>query len=101
MPLSAGVLAAAVLAAWLPAEPLAGRVRGWELQTSGVEARLRGVSAVSDTVVWASGTGGTVLRTSDGGVTWARLTVPDANQLDFRDIDAVGAESAYVLSIGA
>jgi photosystem II stability/assembly factor-like uncharacterized protein len=66
--------------------------------TSGVNASLRGSSAVSDTVVWASGTGGTVLRTADGGQTWNRLTVtPDA--VDFRDIDAVNERTAYVLSI--
>ena len=39
----------------------------WTLQTSGVNARLRGISAVSDRVAWASGSGSTVLRTSDGG----------------------------------
>ena len=38
----------------------------WEIQSSGVTARLRGVSAVSETVVWASGTAGTVIRTLDG-----------------------------------
>jgi photosystem II stability/assembly factor-like uncharacterized protein len=71
----------------------------WTLQNSGVTARLRGVSAVSDRVAWASGSGSTVLRTTDGGATWQKLAVtPD--QLDFRDIDAVDARTAYVLSIG-
>lgn len=73
---------------------------GWTRQTSGVTARLRGVSAVSANVVWASGTGGTVIRTADGGRTWTRLMVPDAEKLDFRDIDAVDERTAYVLSIG-
>jgi photosystem II stability/assembly factor-like uncharacterized protein len=73
----------------------------WTPQSSGVEARLRGVSAVSDRVAWASGSGGTVLRTSDGGATWQRLTIPEAEKLDFRDIDAVSADTAYLLSIGA
>ena len=72
----------------------------WTLQTSGVDARLRGVSAVSRDVVWASGSGGTVIRTEDGGRTWRRLSVPDAASLDFRDIDATDAKTAYVLSIG-
>jgi photosystem II stability/assembly factor-like uncharacterized protein len=73
----------------------------WEAQQSGVSARLRGVSAVSDTVAWASGTNATVIRTADGGATWTKLTVPDADKLDFRDIDAVSDTTAYVLSIGA
>ena len=35
----------------------------WTVQTSGVNVRLRGVSAVSESVAWASGAGSTVLRT--------------------------------------
>ncbi len=71
----------------------------WTLQTSGVTARLRGVSAVSDRVAWASGADSTVLRTTDGGTTWTKLKVT-TDALDFRDIDAVDARTAYVLSIG-
>ena len=73
----------------------------WTDQPSGVTARLRGVSAVTTRVAWASGSGGTVLRTSDGGTTWKKLTIPGAEKLDFRDIDAVGEDVAFVLSIGS
>ena len=73
----------------------------WTDQTSGVTARLRGVSAVSDRVAWASGSGGAVLRTTNGGVVWETMTIPGAEQLDFRDIDAVSDQIAYVLSIGS
>ena len=72
----------------------------WTAQSSGVTARLRGVSAVDERVAWASGSGGTIVRTSDGGATWQAVTVPDAAKLDFRDIDALSADVAYVLSIG-
>jgi photosystem II stability/assembly factor-like uncharacterized protein len=72
----------------------------WTPQTSGVTVRLRGVSAVSATVAWASGANGTVLRTEDGGATWQKMAVPGAEKLDFRDVDATGDRSAYVLSIG-
>lgn len=71
----------------------------WTVQTSGVTARLRGVSAVNDQVAWASGADSTILRTEDGGKTWKRLTVT-SDRVDFRDIDAVDAGTAYVLSIG-
>jgi len=71
----------------------------WTIQTSGVTARLRGLSAVSEQVAWASGSDSTVLRTVDGGATWQKLTVT-SEALDFRDIDAVDARTAYVLSIG-
>jgi photosystem II stability/assembly factor-like uncharacterized protein len=73
----------------------------WTDQPSGVTARLRGVSAVGDRVAWASGSGGAVLRTSDGGATWQSMNIPGAEKLDFRDIDAVSAQAAYVLSIGS
>lgn len=72
----------------------------WQPQTSGVTDRLRGVSAVSDRVAWASGARGTVLRTVDGGRTWQKLSVPGAEALDFRDVDAFSDRMAYVLSIG-
>src|SRR5688500_13948312 len=73
----------------------------WTAQTSGVTVRLRGASAVTARVAWASGAGGTVLRTADGGTTWRKLNVPDADKLDFRDVDAVSETTAYILSIGA
>ncbi len=72
----------------------------WSAQASGTEARLRGVSAASASVAWASGSQGTVLRTSDGGATWKRLAVDGAG-LDFRDVDAIDERIAYVLSIGS
>jgi photosystem II stability/assembly factor-like uncharacterized protein len=72
----------------------------WETETSGVTARLRGVSASSARVAWASGSGGTILRTADGGGTWNKLTIAGAEKLDFRDIDAINEKTAYVLSIG-
>ena len=93
------------VAALLPPEDGSHGIRGegaphWTPQTSGVAARLRGVSAASATVAWASGAGGTLLRTADGGATWKKLAIPGAETLDFRDIDAVSERAAYALSIG-
>jgi photosystem II stability/assembly factor-like uncharacterized protein len=72
----------------------------WTVQTSGVTSRLRGVSASSERVVWASGSGNTILRSEDAGATWKKLQSPTTDRLDFRDIDAVSDTTAYVLSIG-
>ena len=72
----------------------------WQKQTIDTKASLRGLSVVSENVVWASGTGGTILRTVDGGKTWSIIKVPGAEKLDFRDIEAFDAEKAYILSIG-
>jgi len=72
----------------------------WAAQSSGTSVRLRGVSAVGPDVAWASGDKGTFARTVDGGRTWAAGIVPGASELDFRDVDAFDAETAYLLSIG-
>jgi photosystem II stability/assembly factor-like uncharacterized protein len=72
----------------------------WQKQNINTKASLRGLSVVNQNVIWASGTGGTVLRTVDGGKNWSVLKVPDAEKLDFRDIEAFDADTAYILSIG-
>jgi len=72
----------------------------WQAQSSGTAVRFRGVSAVSDQIAWASGASGTYARTVDGGKTWQAATVPGAEKLDFRDVEAFDANTAYLLSIG-
>jgi photosystem II stability/assembly factor-like uncharacterized protein len=72
----------------------------WQAQSGGTIVRLRGVSAVSATVAWASGDKGTYLRTTDGGRSWQVGVVPGAEESDFRDVDAFDADTAYLLSIG-
>ncbi len=72
----------------------------WIPQQSGSNASLRGVSAVSAEVAWASGAGGTYLKTTDGGATWKAAVVPGADQLDFRDVHAIDDRTAYLLSSG-
>lgn len=74
--------------------------QNWVTQPSGVTASLRGVSAVSPAVAWASGAGGTVLRTLDGGATWQVPAVPGAGDLDFRAVHALGRETAWLMSSG-
>ena len=72
----------------------------WRAQAVNTTADLRGLSVVSPWVVWASGTRGTFARTTDGGATWQAGTVPGAEQLDFRDVEAFDANTAYLLSAG-
>ena len=73
----------------------------WTLLDSGTSANFRGVSAAGPGVAWVSGSGGTVLRTTDGGASWQRRIVPGADALDFRDIQAFDDRTAFLLSIGA
>jgi len=72
----------------------------WIKQNVNTTASLRGLSVVNEKIVWASGTGGTVIRTIDGGEKWDVITVPGAEKLDFRDIEAFDDKTAYILSIG-
>lgn len=69
-------------------------------QSVGGNALLFAVHAVNERVVWASGTGGTVLRTTDGGTTWTPRPVPGGESLQFRDVHAFSADTAFVLAIG-
>jgi photosystem II stability/assembly factor-like uncharacterized protein len=73
---------------------------GPRIQTSHTTENLRGVSAVSRQVAWASGTHGTYLRTTDGGQTWIPAQVPDAATLDFRAVVAFSADEAFLMSAG-
>ena len=72
----------------------------WQTQAVGTDASFRAVSAASPDVVWIGGTKGAFVRTTDGGQTWQTGTVPDAQTCDFRDVHAVDAQTAYLMSAG-
>jgi len=70
------------------------------LQQSGTTQLLISVSPVNSRVVWAAGTGGTYVVTTDGGNTWKAAVVPGAENLQFRDVFGVSDKVAYLMSIG-
>ena len=72
----------------------------WQPQTINSDADFRGLCVVSAKVAWVSGTKGTYGRTTDGGRTWSVGKVPGAEKLDFRDVEAFGETTAYLLSAG-
>ena len=72
----------------------------WIPQDSGTSVSLRGVCACNGHIAWASGAEGTCLRTIDGGETWQTIHVPGAAAMDFRDIHAADAETAWLLGAG-
>jgi photosystem II stability/assembly factor-like uncharacterized protein len=69
-------------------------------QKSGTTQLLISVSPVDSRVVWAAGTGGTYVVTTDGGETWKAAVVPGAESLQFRDVYGVSDKVAYLMSIG-
>lgn len=66
---------------------------------SGRKVSLRGLSVVSDQVVWASGSSGMVARSLDGGRSFEWLTVPGHATRDFRDIEAFDANHAIIMAV--
>lgn len=76
------------------------RPSGWEIKETPVDASLRGLSAVTPEIAWASGSGGTWLRTIDGGETWESGVIAGLDTVDFRSIHAFDALTAIAVSAG-
>ena len=80
----------------------------WSIQTRGRDSNLRGVSVTYDQhsegpqhyIIWASGSNGMILRSTDDGQTWKQLAVAGGGDRDFRDIEAFDADVAYLMSSG-
>jgi photosystem II stability/assembly factor-like uncharacterized protein len=72
----------------------------WHDTPTGSTASLRGLSAVSASTAWSSGSEGTVLRTVNRGAIWQAVGPPGTETLQFRDIEAFDADHAVILSIG-
>ncbi|WP_208897597.1 WD40/YVTN/BNR-like repeat-containing protein [Streptomyces incarnatus] len=102
---AAGVACGAALAALTvptaAAGPLGQGGPHWAPKDPGTpQVRFRGLAAVDRHTAWLAGTGGTVLRTTDGGASWRNVSPPGAAGLQFRDVEAFDARRAVVLAIG-
>src|SRR3954469_9662799 len=73
---------------------------GWVAQSSGTRASFRGLDVLDAKTAWVSGSRGKVLHTVDGGVTWKLDSIPGADSLDLRDIEAIDARTALAISSG-
>lgn len=62
---------------------------------------IRGLSVVSDQVIWVSGSGGAVGKTTDGGQTWKWIKPKGYEKLDFRDIEAFDDQQAVIVNAGS
>ncbi len=75
-------------------------VSPWRSIDVGTTANFRGLHVVSDQVIWASGSQGSVISSADGGETWKRHTIAGAQELDFRDVHGFDDGTAVVISSG-
>ncbi|MBV6647621.1 MAG: hypothetical protein KI790_19340 [Cyclobacteriaceae bacterium] len=71
----------------------------FEKQPQITKSLLIGLDIFDHSTVWASGTDATVIRTLDGGSTWQSWQHQE-DSLQFRDIHAISADDAIVMSAG-
>ena len=64
------------------------------------DVSLRGIAQNGPNTVWVSGTQGTVRRSLDGGATWENVAPPGTEELDFRDVAILDAETVLLMSVG-
>lgn len=71
------------------------------LQNPVSESSFRGLWIVDENVVWASGTKGTILKTTNSGKNWQTLQIKGFEDKDFRDIVAFDEKRAFVINAGS
>jgi photosystem II stability/assembly factor-like uncharacterized protein len=76
----------------------------WGLHPTNIPTRLFGVDVVDPDVVFAAGDlqdgDGAVVRTTDGGGFWRKVTPPGGSGLRFHDVHAFDADQVVVMSAG-
>lgn len=64
------------------------------------QTSFRGLSVVTDKVVWVSGSKGTVGLSKDAGKSWKWMQIPGFEKSDFRDIEAFDKNTAIIMASG-
>jgi photosystem II stability/assembly factor-like uncharacterized protein len=78
----------------------------WSVKTTGVDTNLRGVSVVAststgpNTTIWATGSNGVILRSTDSGESWEQLQISPGQLWDLRGVRAFDEKNAYAMSSG-
>lgn len=71
-----------------------------QVLTTGTHTSLRGLSVVNDNVIWVSGSGGMVGKSTNAGRTWNWITVSGYDTVEFRDIEAFDSQNALIMAVG-
>lgn len=71
-----------------------------KILSDSVQSSLRGLSVVTNKIIWVSGSNGMVGKSVDAGITWKWLQVKGFEKTEFRDIEAFDGKSAIVLGVG-
>jgi photosystem II stability/assembly factor-like uncharacterized protein len=70
-------------------------------QLSNIPSSIRGLSAVSDKVIWFSGSKGYVGLSTDGGISWTYGQVKEFETMDFRSLYAFDSKKALIANAGS
>jgi hypothetical protein len=70
-----------------------------QLLDSNRSISIRGLSVVSNEIIWLSGSKGTVAVSTNGGKTFEWKKVAGFEQRDFRDIEAFNATTAVIIAV--
>jgi photosystem II stability/assembly factor-like uncharacterized protein len=70
-----------------------------QILTIGTNTSLRAMSVPTETVVWVSGSNGTIGKSTDAGKTWRWLIVKGYEKRDFRDIEAFDSSTAIIMAV--
>jgi photosystem II stability/assembly factor-like uncharacterized protein len=75
----------------------------WSVQSTGFDSNLRGVAVVvrhSATTIWATGSKGAIVRSTDESKTWEVVHISGAENLDFRGVQTFDGKAVFVMSSG-
>ncbi|MBA4258138.1 MAG: oxidoreductase [Chitinophaga sp.] len=70
-----------------------------QMLSEGKKTSIRGLSVVSNQIVWVSGSGGMVGKSIDGGKSFNWILVPGFEKRDFRDIEAYDDQKAIIMAV--
>ncbi|MFL0162250.1 YCF48-related protein [Aquirufa salirivi] len=63
------------------------------------KASFRAIRQIKNEI-WIGGTLGTIVHSSNGGISWKELQVPGADNLDFRDLALIDQQKVLLMSAG-
>ncbi len=63
------------------------------------KASFRGLSILDSENIWVSGSNGTVIKTTDSGISWSNVSPKNFSTTGFRDIHAFTSSSAIIMGI--
>jgi photosystem II stability/assembly factor-like uncharacterized protein len=70
-----------------------------EIVTSNqVNTSIRGLAALNDSIIWASGSNGYVAKSINGGKTWSFSRIPGMDSAELRDIEVLDEKTIIVMS---